>query len=104
MPRTLPKTNPASLQPLVKDMASVGAVVRSTRALQELRIDDAAAGCDVSSDVFSRLENGKPVKVDSLLKVLNGMGLAMLIVRKREVPAVSRTVDELRENSSGACR
>lgn len=100
MPRTLPRTSPTSLKPQVKDLVSVGAVVRSTRALQALRIDDAAAGCYVSSDVFSRLENGKPVKLDSLLKVLYGMGLAMLIVPNREAPSVLRHIDELRNEAS----
>jgi hypothetical protein len=45
-----------------------------------LRIDDAAALCFVSSNLMSRLENGRPVTVDKLLKVPDGLGLRMLVV------------------------
>ncbi len=45
-----------------------------------MRIDDAAALCFVSSDLLSRLENGRPITMDKLLKVLDGLGLRMLVV------------------------
>lgn len=45
-----------------------------------MRIDDAAAFCGVSADVLSRLENGKPITTDRLLKILGGLGLEMLMV------------------------
>lgn len=54
--------------------------MRNQRALAQLRIDDAAALCFVSSDLLSRLENGRPITMDKLLKVLDGLGLRMLVV------------------------
>ena len=83
MPRKLPsfKTN---ITPMVHTMGDVGALVRNQRARSLLRIDDAAALCFVSSDLMSRLENGKPVGLDKLLLVLDGLGLRMLIAPKAD--------------------
>ncbi len=53
-----------------------------------MRIDDAASLSGVSSDVLSRLENGKPVTADKLIKVLESLGLCILVVPKAEIPAV----------------
>lgn len=62
----------------------MGAAVRNARAQSQLRIDDAAAFSGVSADLLSRLENGKPVTTDRLLKVLEGMGLEMLVLSKSD--------------------
>jgi hypothetical protein len=68
---------------LVQIAADVGPMVRARRKDQELRIDDAAALSGVSMDLLSRLENGKgSVRLDKLLTVLDGMGLAMVIGAK----------------------
>jgi transcriptional regulator with XRE-family HTH domain len=53
-----------------------------------MRIDDAAALSGVSSDVLSRLENGKPVTADKLMRVLESLGLRMLVVPKSDIPAL----------------
>lgn len=68
---------------LIKEMLDIGQLVRHKRRLQELRIDDAAALTEVSVDLFSRLENGKgAVRLDKLLKVLDAMGLCMIVAPK----------------------
>ena len=69
------------VEPLViKTAADVGPLVRATRRGQALRIDDAASLTRVSIDLFSRLENGKgAVRLDKLLTVLDGLGLAMVV-------------------------
>ena len=54
--------------------------MRNQRAQARLRIDDAAALSFVSSDLMSRLENARPITTDKLLKVLDGLGLRMLVV------------------------
>ena len=54
--------------------------MRNQRALAKLRIDDAAALCFVSSDLMSRLENGRPITMEKLLNVLDGLGLRMLVM------------------------
>ena len=84
MARRLPKTREA-IDPQISDLAGLGAVVRNARAQSQLRIDDAAAFSGVSADMLSRLENGKPVNTDRLLKVLEGLGLEMLVVSKSDV-------------------
>lgn len=58
----------------------LGPLVRARRREQSLRIDDAAALCGVSVDLLSRLENGKgSVRLDKLLSVLDGLGLALAV-------------------------
>ena len=76
MARRLPETCEA-IDPQVSNLAGLGAVVRNARAQSRLRIDDAAAFSAVSADMLSRLENGKPVTTDRLLKVLEGLGLVI---------------------------
>lgn len=81
MARTLP-TFQENLSPEAATLEQLGKIVRNRRAHSHLRIDDAASLSGVSSDVLSRLENGKPVTVDKLMRVLESMGLRMLIVPK----------------------
>lgn len=83
MARRLPEMCDA-IDPQVSDLAGLGAVVRNARAQSRLRIDDAAVFSGVSADMLSRLENGKPVTTDRLLKVLEGLGLEMLVVSKSQ--------------------
>jgi transcriptional regulator with XRE-family HTH domain len=67
----------------VDDAVALGGAVRARRRAQALRIDDAAALCGVSVDMLSRLENGKgSVQVDKLMTVLDGLGLALVLVAK----------------------
>jgi transcriptional regulator with XRE-family HTH domain len=64
-------------------LAKLGNVVRTRRKSRGLRIDDAASLCGVSVDLFSRLENGHSgVSSGKLLKILDGLGLALRIVDK----------------------
>jgi len=62
--------------------------VRNRRAQSRMRIDDAASLSGVSSDLLSRLENGKPVTADKLMLVLESLGLRMLVVPKTDIPAL----------------
>jgi transcriptional regulator with XRE-family HTH domain len=60
--------------------------VRTQRRASGLRIDDAAALCGVSVDLLSRLENGRSgVSTDRVIKVLDGLGLAMLVLDKAKL-------------------
>jgi len=79
MSRKLPSIDPLTPQEIRK-LEDLGQIVRNQRAQAKLRIDDAAALSFVSSDLLSRLENGRPVTMDKLLKVLDGLGLRMLVV------------------------
>lgn len=64
----------------------LGRIIRERRRANGLRIDDAAALCGVSVDLLSRLENGKSgVSTDRVLRVLDGLGLALLIVEKERL-------------------
>ncbi|MEK7888402.1 helix-turn-helix transcriptional regulator [Burkholderia contaminans] len=96
MARTLPRPI-ASPDPLAQDLAALGALVRNRRAQNRMRIDDAADMLGVSKDVLLRLENGRAVSLDKLFKVLDGLGLNLLVVPKREVPVARKALHELAE-------
>lgn len=99
MARTLPR--PTSVNPLAGDMAALGRLVRNRRAQSELRIDDAADMLGISKDVLSRLENGRSVSLDKLFKVLNGLGLNMLVFTNQETSAVLDSVGTLNAQAGG---
>jgi transcriptional regulator with XRE-family HTH domain len=66
---------------LIRSLTDLGRAIRLKRKATGLRIDDAAALCGVSVDLLSRLENGKSgVATDRVLKVLDGLGLALRLV------------------------
>lgn len=68
---------------VIDSLPSLGQIVRQQRKNSGLRIDDAAALCGVSVDLLSRLENGRSgVSTDRLLKVLDGLGLALAVADK----------------------
>ncbi|MCA8020044.1 helix-turn-helix domain-containing protein [Burkholderia metallica] len=89
----------ASPDPLAPDLPALGALVRNRRAQNRMRIDDAADMLGVSKDVLSRLENGRSVSVDKLFKVLDGLGLNVLVVPKRDVPVARKALRESAEPS-----
>ena len=73
----------ASIPAVLTDAGSLGPLVRQRRRSQQLRIDDTAALVGVSVDLMSRLENGQgSVRLDKALAVLDGLGLALLVVPK----------------------
>lgn len=81
------KTTSRPTDPTVSSLAALGRAVAAQRVASGLRIDDAAALSGVSVDLLSRLENGKSgVSTERLLKVLDALGLAMLIVDKANLP------------------
>lgn len=64
----------------VLSLEDLGRHIRNKRKASGLRIDDAAALYGVSVDLLSRLENGRSgVATDRVLKVLDGLGLVMLV-------------------------
>ncbi|MDH6593276.1 transcriptional regulator with XRE-family HTH domain [Variovorax sp. TBS-050B] len=84
--------SPMREQPALVDSAgSLGPYVKAVRKEQRLRIDDAAGLFGVSVDTLSRLENGiGAVRLDKLLAVLDGLGLAMLVGPKEALTGLAR--------------
>lgn len=71
---------------LVQEPAKLGKFLRAIRKDQINRIDDAAALLGVSVDLMSRLENGaSSIRLDKLLAVLDGLGLALVVGPKDQV-------------------
>ena len=93
MARTLSKPDSA-VTPWAHNLEALGEIVRNQRLEHSMRIDDAAALLGVSSNVLSRLENGRPVGSDRLFKVLIGLGLDMLLFERGDAAAAIRAVDK----------
>ena len=75
--------------------------MRAQRRASGLRIDDAAALCGVSVDLLSRLENGRSgVSTDRVLKVLDALGLAMLVLDKAKLAKALAAVGAPEDSSS----
>jgi transcriptional regulator with XRE-family HTH domain len=83
---------PSSKHLAVHTLAEIGQIVRTRRHAENLRIDDAAALCGVSVDLMSRLENGGRVTADRLLKVLDSLGLSVLVVPKDQAFLVEQSL------------
>lgn len=93
MPRPLRATADLPSGPQVTSLTALGQLVRRQRVASGLRIDDAAALCGVSVSLLSRLENGRSgVSTDRLLRVLDALGLAMLVVDKARLPKALRAL------------
>ncbi len=95
MARKLPTFDPTASQE-VRKLEGLGKLVRNQRAQAMLRIDDAAALSFVSSDLFSRLENGKPITTDKLLQVLDALGLRMLVLPVQDVMLLQPELQAMR--------
>jgi len=68
---------------MLTSAGTLGPIVRQRRRAQQLRIDDAASLLGVSVDLMSRLENSQgSVRLDKALAILDGLGLALLVVPK----------------------
>ncbi len=71
----------------IQSLVDLGERIRAKRKADGLRIDDAAALCGVSVDLLSRLENGKSgVATDRVLKVLDALGLTMIVRDRQPLP------------------
>lgn len=71
---------PTPSDPDVTNREDLAAFVRARRTQSNLRIDDAAALCGVSVETLSKIETAKAgVTVDSLFKVLSGLGIQLQV-------------------------
>lgn len=90
------KIEPHQTINLVADQGDIGSMVKNMRNKQSLRIDDAAALCDVSVALLSALENntGRSIGTDKVLKILDQLGLALVITDKAQARAIVRGHNE----------
>ncbi|AJX17220.1 HAD domain-containing protein [Burkholderia ubonensis] len=68
--------------PLAINLQTLGQLVRDRRIALGLNLVDVAGYLGISVGVLVRLESGKPVRTESLFKVLTDLGLAMLVLPK----------------------
>jgi DNA-binding XRE family transcriptional regulator len=105
--KQFPMTEPHQERPLIIDRIDrvklLGPYLKKVRKDQGLRIDDAASLLGVAVDTLSRLENSVgAVRLDKLLAILEGLGLAMLIGAKDDLARIIRDQDEaLRDERDG---
>ncbi|QYY34140.1 MULTISPECIES: helix-turn-helix domain-containing protein [Cupriavidus] len=89
MPRPLPDSTPPS-RATIRTIQQLGDRIRATRARGGMPIDQAARSCGVSVGMLSKLENGKGVNFEHVLRVLDGLGLTMLVVPKAHAPLLEQ--------------
>ncbi|MGY2492692.1 helix-turn-helix domain-containing protein [Cupriavidus sp. CP313] len=70
----------------MRTIQQLGDRIRATRAGEGMPVDQAARHCGVSVGMLSNLENGKGVNLEHVLRVLDGLGLTMLVVPKVQAP------------------
>ena len=63
-------------------------------------IDQAAKHCGVSVGMLSKLENGKGVNLEHALRVMDGLGLTMLVVPKAHAPWLEQTAAQIGEDAA----
>ena len=85
MPRPLPDPTPPS-RATIRTIHQLGDRIRATRAGEGMPIDLAARHCGVSVGMLSKLENGKGVNLEHALRVLDGLGLTMLVIPTAHAP------------------
>lgn len=68
---------------LHKDLRALGDVIRARRILLRRSRVDLAASAGISRFLLARVEAGKPIRTDSLSRILLGLGLAIEV---REIP------------------
>ncbi|AGW95643.1 hypothetical protein N234_36892 [Ralstonia pickettii DTP0602] len=89
MPRPLPNPTPPS-RATIRAIHQLGGRIPATRAGEGMPIDQAARSCGVSIGMLSKLENGKGVNLEHALRVMDGLGLTMLVVPKAHAPCSNR--------------
>jgi transcriptional regulator with XRE-family HTH domain len=83
---------------LVDGRNHLGPYLRMVRKDQDIRIDDAAGLFGVSVDLLSRVENGKgTVRLDKLLAILEGLGLAMVVGPKGQMHSFVEGLEMMRD-------
>lgn len=70
-------------------LREVGARLRALRLQQNLRVKDLAAGAGVSSRTIDRLEAGRNVGTENLVRVMRGLGRLQAFEALIPVPEVS---------------
>lgn len=60
---------------LKQELKALGQFIRSERIRRRLRTVDVATAAGVSTVVLTRVEGGKSIRTDSLLKILHSLGL-----------------------------
>ncbi|GAB5561923.1 MAG: hypothetical protein SynsKO_35700 [Synoicihabitans sp.] len=73
----------------MKEVEELGGRVRHHRIAAGLKQAELAAKAAVSVDVVSALENGRSVTIESLARILSGLGHAKALVDLLPAPVVS---------------
>jgi transcriptional regulator with XRE-family HTH domain len=94
----MPQLPPNStLSPLATDLRTLGQLVGQKRLRCELSVEDAADLLDIAPAELNCLERGESIGTEPLLRILNGLGLTMLVMPKNDASdalhAVGHAVD-----------
>ncbi|WP_427309178.1 helix-turn-helix domain-containing protein [Cupriavidus sp. H39] len=103
MPRPLPNPTPPS-RATIRSIDQLGDRIRATRAGEGMPIDQAANHCGVSVGMLSKLENGKGVNLEHALRVMDGLGLTMLVVPRAHAALLEQAAAHATKMDKNAAR
>nr|WP_116342986.1 helix-turn-helix domain-containing protein [Cupriavidus taiwanensis] len=103
MPRPLPDPTPPS-RATIRSIDQLGDRIRATRAREGMPIDQAAHHCGVSVGMLSKLENGKGVNLEHALRVMDGLGLTMLVVPRAHAALLEQAAAHAAKMDKNAAR
>ncbi|WP_116386596.1 helix-turn-helix domain-containing protein [Cupriavidus taiwanensis] len=101
MPRPLPDPTPPS-RATIRSIDQLGDRIRATR--EGMPIDQAANHCGVSVGMLSKLENGKGVNLEHALRVMEGLGLTMLVVPRAHAALLEQAAAHAAKMDKDAAR
>jgi len=73
----------------MKELVEIGARIRQQRIAMGLKQKELAEKAAVSPDTLSALENGKSVTVETLARILRGLGYPDALIDMLPAPVVS---------------
>lgn len=72
-------SNPVFNEPLT--IKSLGEAIRARRTQSQLRLEDAAALCNVAKQTFTDVEHGKGSnQINTILQICSGLGIKLCIL------------------------
>ena len=87
--------------PVTFVLEELGDLIRIRRSMLGLNRANASSRVGVSMYVMSRLENGKAVRTDSLVKVFQGLGLAVAATPINRTGFTLPPLDKSQQEASG---
>lgn len=82
-----------SVRTIMQTLEDIGAQLKLMRLKRNLTQSDIKAETGISQQHYQRAETGHDIRLSSLLKICEGMGLTVMLVPNRDTEDVYRMID-----------